>query len=314
MKCNDTIHVDIVRDVYDDIKRNIVSNESVINDTLRQILELRGKGIRPVFLSLIGELMGGSWEILRKAAMVIETIHIASLIHDDFIDGSEMRRGAATLSVMFSDKISVLYGDYIFIKALDSAREISDQRAVQIIYKAMERMIEGEICEALNDRVIDEEVYLKNSGNKTASLFAASGELGAVLSGCDGVEKKWAGELGESVGMAFQIIDDTLDLTGETVVMGKPRFMDVMSGHLTLPVIHSLKNLPSEEIEKIFANENESVERLTEIVRINRGIEYSFEKANEYLERAKSILERFGNENAVSIFDDFFEMMMTRTS
>jgi len=246
--------------------------------------------------------------------MVIETIHIASLIHDDVVDGSELRRGAATLSVTFYDKISILLGDYIFIKALDFARSNFDPEVLCIIYGAVERMLIGEIREVLSDEIIDEETYNTIIGNKTASLFSASGEIGAVLSGINGIEKKWASELGESVGMAFQIVDDTLDFIGEADVMGKPRFIDVMSGRITLPVIYSLRGLPSEEIEAIFTDNESSVRKLTELVRRNGGIEYSFEKAREYSNNARKILERFENRKALSVFESFFEKVMTRTS
>ena len=134
MKWINTLISKIIGDVYNDIKLNIISSEPAVENVVRQIFTQRGKGIRPVFMALTGGLVGGSWGVLRKAAMVIESIHIASLIHDDVIDGSELRRGKETLNTSFTDKTSVLFGDYIFVKALSIAHAISDPEAVKIIY------------------------------------------------------------------------------------------------------------------------------------------------------------------------------------
>ena len=312
MKSTDSIISDITRDVYEDIRHSIISSDPVIDDIIRQIFAQRGKAMRPLFMALCGNLVEGTWETIRKPAMIVEAIHIASLIHDDVVDGSDLRRGKETLNARFSDKVSVLFGDYVFVKAFSIAHTICEPDVVRIIHRAVERMLEGEINEAISGKIIDEETYLKIIGNKTASLFAASGELGIICSGADGIERKWAGELGESVGTAFQIIDDTLDFTGETEVMGKPRFVDVMSGRITLPVIFSLKDLPHDEIEDIFADKDGSIEKITTLVRNNGGIEYSYEKALEYSNKAQNVLENFNNKEAISVFEEFFDMLLTR--
>ncbi|MBT4485112.1 MAG: polyprenyl synthetase family protein [Candidatus Latescibacteria bacterium] len=312
MNLKNSANTVIIRDVYNDIGSNMISSEPLVDDILRQIFVQRGKGIRPIFMALVGELVGGSWESLRKGAVVIETIHNASLIHDDVVDKSRLRRGVETLNIKFSNRISVLFGDFVFMKALSLAHTIDIPEAVHIINVAIERMIEGEISESLTNEFIDEETYLKIIGNKTASLFAASGELAVLLSGVDGYKKDLARELGESVGMAFQIIDDTLDYNGETDVMGKPQFMDVISGNITLPVIHSLKRLPSDEVEALFANKKDSVNRITALVKRNDGIEYASEKAGEYVQNAREIIDRFEEKKTSAVFDEFFDMLMTR--
>lgn len=313
MKWKNTLIYDITADVYRDIKDTIIASEPIIDEELRQIFAQSGKGIRPLFTALAGGLVGGTWDDLRKAAMIIEAVHIASLIHDDVVDGSNLRRGKATLNARFSDKTSVLFGDYIFTKALSEAHTIGNPEALRIIYEAVERMIKGEIHESLRE-IIDEEAYLRIIGNKTASLFAASGELGIVLSGGNDIEKRWARELGESVGMAFQIIDDTLDFTGETEVMGKPRLADVISGRITLPVIHSFKSHTPGEIKELFSDKEGTVEKITALVISKGGIEYAYQKAREFLNNAQEILQKFNDTEAVSGFDDFFDMLMTRAS
>ncbi len=125
----------IVCDVYNDMRVELLSSDTVLDKILNQIFAKQGKGVRPVFMALVSELVGGSWNSVRKAALVIEAIHLASLLHDDVLDGSELRRGVSTLNARHSDKISVLFGDYIFITALIIAKEIENPEAVSIIHK-----------------------------------------------------------------------------------------------------------------------------------------------------------------------------------
>jgi len=301
--------------VYQDIKDRIIASEPVIDGILRQIFSQPGKVVRPVFMALVGELFGKPWNILRTPAMVVEAIHVASLIHDDVVDDSALRRGEATLNARFSDKTSVLFGDYIFVKALNVAHSSFDSESVEIIFSAVDRMIEGEISESLandTDELIDERTYLGIIGNKTASLFAASGELSAVYSGVGEKERELARELGESIGMAFQIIDDTLDFVGDTKVMGKPRFSGVNSERFTLPVIHALESFPSADVRNLFSG-GDAVEKLEELVKESDGIDYSYRKAREYSRKAREVLERFGNEDGFSLFESFFDTIMTRS-
>jgi octaprenyl-diphosphate synthase len=244
--------------------------------------------------------------------MIIEAIHLSSLLHDDVVDGSELRRGVATMNAQHSNKISVLFGDHIFISAFKMANELGNPEAVRIVHRAVKRMVEGEIRDTLSTNMIDEETYFRIISDKTASLFAASGELAIILSGVDGVERIWARELGESVGIAFQIIDDTLDYNGNRDKMGKPVFMDVMSENMTLPLIHSLRDITVEERDKILADRESSVERLTELVMMNGGIEYAYQKANDYFEKAREIVSRFNNKNVQIVFSNFFDLLMER--
>ena len=312
LKFDETFSRDIIRDVYGDMKAELLSSDPELDNILTRIFSQHGKGIRPCFMALVSELVGGSWESLRRAAMVIEAIHLSSLLHDDVVDGSEMRRGVATMNAQHSNKISVLFGDHIFISALKIASELENSEAIKIIHRAVKRMVEGEIRDTLNNEIIDEDTYIRIIGDKTASLFAASGELGVVLSGVDGIERVWARELGESLGTAFQIIDDTLDYNGKKEVMGKPKYMDVMSGNITLPLIYTLRNKTPGEIKKIFSEQEGTVEKLSDIVRMNGGIEYAYKRARDYSEKARDILSRFDNKNTLSVFDSFFNVLMER--
>lgn len=303
---------DIVSDVYSDLREKFLSSRIDLNEILTKIFSKKGKGIRPVFMYLVSELVGGSWENVRKASMIIEAIHLASLLHDDVLDHADIRRGDATINALYSDKVSILIGDHIFMNAIMMTNELEHPGAVGVIHNTAKRMVEGEISDTLKDDVITEEAYIQIIGDKTASLFAASGELGVILSGADGVEKEWARELGESLGTAFQIIDDTLDYDGNSDAMGKPKFLDVMSSNMTLPLIHSLRDMTAPEVRAFLDENKNSTEKISDFVRQNGGIEYANKRARDYSEKAREILSRFDNKKAQSDFERFVEMLMKR--
>ncbi len=300
---------DIVAEVYDDMRSGFRSSEPVLDRIIGEVLAKQGKGVRPLFMALVAEMAGGNWESLRSAAVVVEAIHLSSLLHDDVVDGSELRRGKETLNARHSDKISVLFGDHIFHSALIFAGRLGHPDAGEVIHTAVKRMIEGEILDSLNERFIDEETYLRIIGNKTASLFAAAGELGVLFSNSNGDHRKWAREMGELVGTAFQIIDDTLDFEGSQDTMGKPAFMDILSGNVTLPLIYSMRNLSSEDRKNVLES---SIEDVAAFVRNQGGIEYAIKRAGNYMDQARQIKDNFKTSPGESSLDSLFDLMMGR--
>lgn len=307
-KCSD----DIIADVYSDLRSNFHSARFDLDTILAKIFSKRGKGIRPVFMCLMAKMAGGSWENVRKAAMIIEAIHLASLLHDDVLDGADIRRGDTTLNAQYSDKVSILFGDHIFVNAIIMTNQLRHTGAVSVIHNAVKRMVEGEICDTLKGDVITEDAYIRIIGDKTASLFAASGELGMILSGADDEKKVLARELGELLGTAFQIIDDTLDYNGDAEKMGKPTFLDVTSNTMTLPLIYSLRDMNADEIQLFLAENANSTENILELVKQNGGIEYANNRAREFSDKGREIMSRFKNKEAYDMFGHFFEMLMKR--
>ncbi len=314
MQSYDDAAMDIGNAVYRAIRKEFASSDPVIDRILGEALICRGKGVRPRFMERMAQLNGGSWDDVAHAAMVIEAIHLASLFHDDVVDGSRLRRGTATLNARYTDRISVLFGDYIFMRALAITETLGDDEAVTVIHDAVQRMVEGEIRESICPGAVDEASYLTVIGNKTASLFAAAGEIAIILTGGGKRERLWSRELGECVGVAFQIIDDTLDFHGNPEETGKQRFMDLRSGCLTLPLIHSLRGYDTEAVDRVIAGAENSAEPVLALVREKGGIEYARDRALEYLRRCREILRFFPRGDADPDWNVFFDSMLDRQS
>ncbi|MCE5252375.1 polyprenyl synthetase family protein [bacterium] len=312
MSVGNGILSEIIPELYSGMRSEFFSSDPDVDVILEQVFSIHGKGTRPALMAHAASLAGGSRESLYRAAMVIEAIHVASLHHDDVLDGSGLRRGMETLNARYSDKVSVLSGDYIFIRALMMSHEIDAPGAVSVVINSVERMIRGEIRDSLASGIIDEETYLSIVGDKTASLFAASGELGVMLSGASGIERVWGRELGECVGTAFQIVDDTLDYMGDVDVMGKPGLMDVMAGRMTLPLIYTLRDFKQEKIKKLLFGSEKTVKELLSLVRSNGGIEYAVQRARDYADKARDISLRFENRKAQDELSDFLAALIDR--
>jgi octaprenyl-diphosphate synthase len=302
----------VTRDVYTDIAAVLNSRVLPVDAELRQLYARRGKGARPMLTALTASLTGGSWQDVRRAAMVVETVHIASLIQDDVVDGSILRRGGETLNARYSDLTSVLFGDLVFIKGLAEAQSFGNAEAVNILYRAVERMIEGELAEALAATDIDESGCLVIIADKTASLFSAAAQLGALLSGADERTATSAADAGEAVGMAFQLVDDTLDFIGESEVMGKPRHVDAHGGTITLPVVHALATVPADERLRLVSGGKGTVSEIAALVQQTGGIEYTMSRAGSYADAARQHVETFADTAGMAAFDAYVTMVMDR--
>ncbi|MBN2246597.1 MAG: polyprenyl synthetase family protein [Candidatus Aminicenantes bacterium] len=287
--------------VENDLKMFAKSANPIIADISSYLFKNEGKRIRPALLILCAKLLRYQGaEHIRMSALV-ETIHTASLLHDDIIDNSDLRRGQETVHTKWGKNITVLLGDYLYIKTLGLALESRNQEIVRILTDTSTEMIDGELKEYYysGNLELDEEDYLKILKKKTASLFNASCLIGGILA--EGIKEdiEKLAEYGHNIGMAFQIIDDLLDYTGDQKELGKPILSDLIEGRVTLPLIHTLKrSSPSEKeyisglIESI-KNDSSARDKLLKLIVSNDALDYTVNKANDYSSRSKEIISQF---------------------
>jgi octaprenyl-diphosphate synthase len=232
-----------------------------------------------------------------KAALAVELIHTATLLHDDVIDVSSTRRGQATVNSKWNNLVSVLMGDYLFSKAFTLLVEAESADLTAAFSRATERVSVGQLVEIqhINNLSVTEADYFGLIADKTASLFAVSCETGAILSGRPAAEREKIRSFGEKVGIAFQISDDLLDIVGQEEVTGKTVGNDLREGKVTLPLIYTLQNGNSarrDEIIEILNRQphNGQIERVAHLVREAGGVDYAQKKAIRMGEQAFELL------------------------
>jgi all-trans-nonaprenyl-diphosphate synthase len=225
----------------------------------------------------------------RRLAEITEMIHTASLVHDDVIDESELRRGVPTVNSSFGNRVAVLAGDFLFAQSSWYLANLDNLAVVKLLSEVIRDFAEGEIQQGLNrfDASLSIEAYLEKSYYKTASLMANSAKASALLSGVsDGLAQQLY-EYGRNLGLAFQIVDDILDFTASSDALGKPAGSDLKSGNLTAPVLYAMEEKPYLEtlIEREFAQEGD-LEQAMALVQDSGGIERSRELATEHAQQA----------------------------
>lgn len=300
-----------LEEIYGDIKPELEEVENCLqaltnspNPFLAEINQFlfakKGKRIRPALLILAAKMFGYRGEDHILMASLVECIHTASLIHDDIVDNSRLRRGRSTIHTRWGPNVSVLLGDHLYIQTINLLLHSGHDEVVRLLSRTAAQMIEGEINEFLmsGNFSLEERQYLEIIRQKTAFLFAASCEIGGLLAEAGETELKLLHDYGCYLGMAFQIIDDLLDYQGKESVLGKPTFSDLNEGRITLPLIHSLSGDGQPLREKIIALaqkrplEEEGKKEILSILERNGSLEYSFRKAEEYKEECCRVLER----------------------
>lgn len=295
----------------------IDSPNKLISEIGSYIFQNSGKKIRPALLLLCSKLFGykGNENILMSA--LIETIHAASLIHDDIIDNSDVRRGRESIHSRWGPNITVLLGDFLYIKALGYSLHSQHGQITKILTDISARMIEGELNEYYRSGNLDlaEEDYLDIIDKKTASLFGASCQIGGILGNASDEEEHSLVEYGTNLGMSFQIIDDLLDFTGDEKVLGKPVFSDLSEGRITLPLIYTMTNdggMNRKRITAILKEKNlseETQKEILEIIQSNGALDYTYKKAEEYSSKSREIISQFPesvHREALTLIPQFF--------
>ncbi|MFH2049856.1 MAG: polyprenyl synthetase family protein [bacterium] len=267
---------------------NLRGDSPLITSIAQHLLRTKGKRIRPAFLFLSSRAANNFTEHTVDCSLAIELIHTATLLHDDVVDESMLRRGQETVNSQWTNLISVLMGDYLFAKAFRIMVEPESVELMRAIARATERVSVGELrqIEETGNYSLSEEEYLTIIADKTASLFNVSCEVGPILGNSGKRERQKFAQFGEKIGIAFQIADDLLDFTGDPAITGKEPGNDVITGKVTLPLIYALKKVGKEaqkEIISYLQDNKESInfEKIYKFVRENGGIEYAYQRAHQ---------------------------------
>lgn len=277
------------------IRDRLSSDVALINTIADYIVAAGGKRLRPAIVLMVARALGyqGSQHVLLAA--VIEFIHTATLLHDDVVDESDLRRGRSTANAMFGNAASVLVGDFLYSRSFQMMVETDSLRVMRILADATNRISEGEVLQLLNihDPSVDEERYFGVIERKTATLFEAGARIAAVIAGADAATEDACGTYGATLGRAFQIVDDILDYSGKTEEIGKQLGDDLREGKVTLPVIHALRQASAADrefiIEAIRSGDGDFA-RITEIVVTSGALEYSKAAAQREVEAGTAAL------------------------
>jgi octaprenyl-diphosphate synthase len=283
---DDMVEVDAV------IARRLDSGVPLVGQVSRYIITAGGKRLRPALLLLVCGALGYRGPQRFNLAAVVEFIHTATLLHDDVVDESTLRRGRATANESFGNPASVLVGDFLYSRAFQMMLDARDVRVMEILADATNIIAEGEVLQLMNmhDASLDEAAYLKVIRSKTAKLFEASARLGAVLAGSPPAIEQACADYGRALGTAFQVIDDVLDYDGDPAEMGKSLGDDLREGKATLPLIAAMaRGTPAQSRLVREAIETGGVERLADIVAIVRetgALDVTREAAAQEAQRA----------------------------
>ena len=261
---------------------SMLTDVKLINSVIRYVAKRKGKQFRPRLCILSAKICGEVNENTYKIASLIEMIHVATLIHDDVVDGADLRRGWPSVNRIWKNKVSILVGDYLFSNALSKMYDIDNRDAMKVLSDTAKRLSKGEIkqVESAIKKDLDEEGYLKMVQDKTSSLISASTLLGAISSTADKIKQDALYEFGEKLGTMFQIKDDLIDITGLDREVGKPTMFDLKKNMLTLPIIYVISNQSNLDKKDFISNlkylsrknKKEEIKRL--IIELG-GIEYA---------------------------------------
>ncbi|KUP20472.1 polyprenyl synthetase family protein [Paenibacillus sp. DMB5] len=281
-----------------ELYRSVQGDDELLAETSLHLLKAGGKRLRPVFVLMGGKFGQYDLEKLKRVAIPLELIHSSSLVHDDVIDDAELRRGELTVKAKWGDKIAMYTGDYIYAKALVIASELQNPRIHQILSKAMVEMSIGEMEQIRDFFNSGQSVrhYLRRIRRKTALLIAISCELGALAADAEPETARLLYNYGYNVGMAFQIRDDLLDLSGTEKQIGKPPGSDMRQGNITLPVIYSLEDsrlrTPLLDELALIRSGQAGVGRAIDLILSGDGIHRAEELASRYIDKALAALEQ----------------------
>jgi len=283
------------------IRRRLDSDVVLIRQIAEYIIGGGGKRLRPALVLLAAGALGYQGAHHHELAAVVEFIHTATLLHDDVVDESDLRRGRKTANAEFGDAASVLVGDFLYSRAFQMMVGVQSMRVMQVLADATNTIAEGEVLQLLNahNASIDERVYLDVVRRKTAKLFEAAAQLGAVLGKADAALEEGLATYGRHLGTAFQLIDDVLDYSGDAAETGKNIGDDLNEGKPTLPLIRVIQRGSAEDAalvrRAIEEGGREGFESVLEAIRHTDALAYAREKAEQEARLACEALSPLAN-------------------
>lgn len=317
-------------EIYAPIEADLVKVEEKLNSVskvdfawlskmLGYTIEGGGKRIRPALTLLSGKFYNYNIEPLMLMAASVELLHTATLIHDDAIDKSAVRRGRATFNTLYGDEKAILLGDYLFAKAGEFAASTENLLAVKLFAQTLMAISKGELNQAMNAFNLEQtfDSYLYRITAKTASLFMLATESGAVLSGAPESSVRLLKEYARDLGIAFQIVDDILDYISNEQELGKPVGSDLGQGTFTLPAMLLVKRYPQDNpIKRSFEGKSHDkqaeIKRAIEMVRGSPIVEECYKMASDYAARARGYLESLPENPARQVLDELAHYVVRR--
>jgi geranylgeranyl pyrophosphate synthase len=306
-------------DMSDKLMRRVAENSPIgLRERIAQTIARPGKRLRSVLLFLLAQSNGEMKDLERaaRAASSVEMLHLASLVHDDVIDGSELRRGQSSLQAAFGNKIAVLSGDYMLAQSLVFVLNETDRRIPEMLANAASSLVAGEILEIdlAKSKNVSFEDYMRVVEGKTASLLLSCARSGAILAGYPDDIVEECGNLGLHFGIAFQIIDDILDYGIGAENWGKKKFEDLQNGLITLPMLLYFQKHPKKEMKFLIKNatEPETANLIVEKLKKANCFEEAKSIAHIHLRQAAKVLEKLPKSPINALLKDFFEAMAER--
>jgi octaprenyl-diphosphate synthase len=303
-----------------EIRQQLNSEVDRIGEIGRYLLLSGGKRIRPILLLLTAKLAGYSGERIFPLSAMIEFMHTATLLHDDVIDHSHLRRGHPTVNSRWGSALSILVGDFLYAKAMALVVDDGDPQILKEITRVTMTMTEGQVMETLRigDTSLTGAEYRQIIRQKTAALFGACSYIGGVLGGLPAERSEGLRRFGITFGSAFQLVDDALDFTGKEQRLGKPVGSDLREGKVTLPVIITLQHASPDEaaiIDRFVRGDDRSPEAFQDIVALIQkynGIEYALREAEGFVEQAELELQGFADGPAYDLLMELADFIVKR--
>lgn len=280
--------------------------DGLLSQVLAYIRQRTGKRMRPMLILLIAKNFGNVSDVTQNAAVGLELLHTASLVHDDVVDESDERRGQASVNAEYDNKVAVLVGDYLLSTALLRVALTNNTDIVKYLAELGRTLASGEILQLSNiaNQNISEDVYYQVIKQKTAALFEACCAIGALSAGVSDEVIKKAKKFGQNLGIIFQIRDDIFDYYDSSEI-GKPTGNDMAEGKLTLPVIYALNSVADEEMMRLAYKvkertaTSEEIARLVAFAKENGGIEYAHKRMEDFRLEAEAFIEEYASDNEI---------------